>query len=160
DTLALILVAAVLVQAVVTRFAQRLSMIFGERVFAELREEFMDTVTRLPLSTVEKAGTGDLVARTTNDVNKLQHAVRFGVPRVLVCVVTIGLTLVASFLTDPVVALGILVGVPVIWVATRWYLRRATPGYLRESAAYATLNGTITEAVEGARTTDVLWLGS
>ena len=26
-------------------------------------------------------GTGDLVARTTNDVNKLQHAVRFGVPR-------------------------------------------------------------------------------
>lgn len=160
DTLALILVAAVVVQAVVTRFAQRLSMIFGERVFAELREEFMDTVTRLPLSTVEKAGTGDLVARTTNDVNKLQHAVRFGVPRVLVCVVTIGLTLVASFLTDPVVALGLLVGVPIIWAATRWYLRRATPGYLRESAAYATLNGTITEAVEGARTTDVLWLGS
>ena len=160
DTLALILVAAVVVQAVVTRFAQRLSMIFGERVFAELREEFMDTVTRLPLSTVEKAGTGDLVARTTNDVNKLQHAVRFGVPRVLVCVVTIGLTLIASFLTDPVVALGLLVGVPIIWAATRWYLRRATPGYLRESAAYATLNGTITEAVEGARTTDVLWLGS
>ncbi|MCK0118092.1 ABC transporter ATP-binding protein/permease [Isoptericola sp. S6320L] len=160
DTLALVLVAAVVVQAVVTRFAQRLSMVFGERVFAELREEFMDTVTRLPLSTVEKAGTGDLVARTTNDVNKLQHAVRFGVPRVLVCVVTIGLTLVASFLTDPLVALGLLVGVPIIWAATRWYLRRATPGYLRESAAYATLNGTITEAVEGARTTDLLWLGS
>ncbi|WP_277208710.1 ABC transporter ATP-binding protein [Isoptericola croceus] len=160
DTLALILVGAVVVQAVVTRYAQRLSMIFGERVFAELREEFMETVTRLPLSTVEKAGTGDLVARTTNDVNKLQHAVRFGVPRVLVCVVTIGLTLVASFLTDPLVALGLLVGVPIIWLATRWYLQRATPGYLRESAAYATLNGTITEAVEGARTTDVLWLGS
>ncbi len=159
DTLALVLVGAVLVQAVVTRFAQKVSMVFGEEVFAELREEFMSTVTRLPLSVVEKAGTGDLVARTTNDVNKLQHAVRFGVPRVLVCIVTIGLTVVASFLTDPLVAVGLLSGVPLIWVATRWYLRRATPGYLRESAAYATVNGTITEAVEGARTTDALHLG-
>ncbi|WP_402461677.1 ABC transporter ATP-binding protein [Isoptericola aurantiacus] len=160
NRLALLLVGAVVVQAVVTRYAQRLSMVFGEGVFAELREEFMDTATRLPLSVVEKAGTGDLVARTTNDVNKLQHAVRFGVPRVLVCVVTISLTLVASFLTDPLVALGLLVGVPIIAIATRWYLRRATPGYLRESAAYAAVNGTITEAVEGARTTDTLWLGS
>ncbi|WP_278236594.1 ABC transporter ATP-binding protein [Isoptericola sp. AK164] len=160
DQIALVLVCAVVVQAVVTRYAQRLSMVFGEQVFAELREEFMARVTRLPLSTVEKAGTGDLVARTTNDINKLQHAVRFGVPRVLVCVVTIGLTLVASFLTDPLTALGLLVGVPLIVVAVRWYLRRATPGYLRESAAYATVNGTITEAVEGARTTDALWLGS
>ncbi|WP_407318896.1 ABC transporter ATP-binding protein [Isoptericola halotolerans] len=159
NQLALVLVAAVVVQAVVTRYAQRLSMVFGEQVFAELREEFMGTATRLPLSTVEKAGTGDLVARTTNDVNKLQHAVRFGVPRVLVCVVTIGLTLVASFLADPLVAVGLLVGVPIIVVATRWYLRRATPGYLRESAAYARINGTITESVEGARTTDALWLG-
>ncbi|AEG43523.1 ABC transporter ATP-binding protein [Isoptericola variabilis] len=160
DTLALVLVGAVVAQAVVTRFAQKVSMVFGEEVFAELREEFMNTVTRLPLSVVEKAGTGDLVARTTNDVNKLQHAVRFGVPRVLVCIVTIVLTVVASFLADPLVAIGLLSGVPLIWVATRWYLKRATPGYLRESAAYATVNGTITEAVEGARTTDALFLGS
>jgi ABC-type multidrug transport system fused ATPase/permease subunit len=159
DRLAMIVLAAVVVQAVVTRYAQRLSMTFGEGVFAELREQFMNTVTRLPLSTVEKAGTGDLVARTTNDVNKLQHAVRFGIPRVLVCVVTIVLTLVAAFLTAPLVALGLLAGAPLIAVATRWYLRRATPGYLRESAAYATLNGSITEAVEGARTTDALHLG-
>ncbi|WP_418277786.1 ABC transporter ATP-binding protein [Isoptericola jiangsuensis] len=159
DTLCLVLLGAVVVQAVVRRFAQRQSMVFGERVFAELREEFMQTVTRLPLSTVEKAGTGDLVARTTNDVNKLQHAVRFGVPQLIVCFVTISLTLVASFLAGPLVALGLLVGTPLIVVATRWYLRRATPGYLRESAAYATLNGTVTEAVEGARTTEALWLG-
>ncbi|MBD5786838.1 ABC transporter ATP-binding protein [Cellulosimicrobium terreum] len=159
DRIVLLLVAAVVVQAVVTRFAQRVSMVFGEEVFADLREEFMATVTRLPLSTVESAGTGDLVARTTNDVNKLQHAIRFGVPRVLVCVVTIVLTLVAAFLAAPLVALGLLVGVPLVVVATRWYLARATPGYLRESAAYAALNGTITETVEGARTADALHLG-
>jgi ABC-type multidrug transport system fused ATPase/permease subunit len=160
DRMVAVLLGAVLLQAVVIRFAQQASMVLGDQVFAELREEFMDTVTRLPLSTVERAGTGDLVARTTNDVNRLQHAVRFGVPRIMVCVVTIVLTLAASFVIAPLVSIGLLVGVPAIVVTTRWYLARATPGYLRESAAYATVNGTITEAVEGARTTDALHLGA
>ncbi|WP_029289666.1 ABC transporter ATP-binding protein [Cellulomonas sp. HZM] len=149
---------AVLAQTVLIRFAQRSSMLFGEMVFAELREEFIETVTSLPLSTVERAGTGDLVARTTNDINKLQHAVRFGVPRVVVAVVTITLTVVASLLLSPLVAVAMFVGVPSLVLVVRWYLRRATPAYLRESAAYAELNGTITESVEGARTIDALRL--
>ncbi|GAA3231434.1 ABC transporter ATP-binding protein [Oerskovia jenensis] len=153
-------VAAVLVQAVLIRYAQKSSMIFGETVFAELREDFLETVTTLPLSTVERAGTGDLVARTTNDVNRIQHAVRFGVPRLIVAVVTIALTVVASMLTSPLVAVSLFVGVPLLVVVSRWYLRRASPGYQRESAAYAALNGTITESVEGARTVDALRLGA
>ncbi|MDM7854250.1 ABC transporter ATP-binding protein [Cellulomonas alba] len=149
----------VLAQTVLIRFAQRASMVFGERVFADLREEFIETVTSLPLSTVERAGTGDLVARTTNDVNRLQHAVRFGVPRVIVAVVQITLVVVAALLLSPLVAVAMFVGVPTMLLAVRWYLKRATPGYQRESAAYATVNGTITESVEGARTVDALRLG-
>ncbi|MDM7831947.1 ABC transporter ATP-binding protein [Cellulomonas edaphi] len=159
DALIAIGAAAVLAQTVLIRFAQRSSMVFGEMVFAQLREEFIETVTSLPLSTVERAGTGDLVARTTNDVNRLQHAVRFGVPRVIVAVVTITLTIVASLVLSPLVAVAMFVGVPSMMVVVRWYLRRATPAYQRESAAYAALNGTITESVEGARTVDALRLG-
>ena len=92
-------------------------------------------------------------------VHAVKHAVRFGVPRVIVAVVTIALTVLASVLTAPRVAVAMFVGVPVMLVVCRWYLRRATPAYQRESAAYATLNGTITESVEGARTVDALRLG-
>jgi ABC-type multidrug transport system fused ATPase/permease subunit len=151
---------AVLAQAVLIRFASRTSMVFGERVFAELREEFMATVTALPLSTVERAGTGDLVTRTTNDVNKLQHAVRFGVPRVIVAVSTITLTVTACVVLSPLVSVALVIGVPTLVAVVRWYLHRATPAYLREAAAYAALNGTITESVEGARTIDALRLGA
>ncbi len=151
---------AVLAQTGLIRYAQRASMLFGEMVFAELREEFLESVTALPLSVVERAGTGDLVTRTTNDVNKLQHAVRFGVPRVLVAVVTITLTVVACVVIHPLVSLALFVGVPSMVVVVRWYLRRATPAYVRESAAYALLNGTITETVEGARTVDALGLSA
>ena len=159
DTLIAVGAAAVLAQTVLIRFAQRSSMVFGEMVFAQLREEFIETVTSLPLSTVERAGTGDLVSRTTNDINRLQHAVRFGVPRVIVAVVTITLTVIATLIMSPLVAIAMFVGVPTMIAVVRWYLKRATPAYQRESAAYAALNGTITESVEGARTVDALRLG-
>src|SRR5690606_23543762 len=100
------------------------------------------------------------VARTTTDIDRVQYAVRFGVPRVLVTSATIVLTAAAAVLTSPLVALGLLAGVPLLLGASRWYLKRATAGYLRESAAYATIFGTITETVEGARTVDALGLGA
>ncbi len=159
DRVALGLLVAVLAQAVLVRFAQLSARVLGESVFADLREEFITTVTRLPLSTVERAGTGDLLGRTTNDIDRAQHSVRFGVPRILVASVTTLLTLVAAFLVDARVALALLVGAPLLVVTARWYLRRATPAYLRESAAYARLNGSISESVEGARTIDALSLG-
>ncbi len=149
----------VLVQTVLTRWAQVKGMVLGEKVFAQLREEFMEQVTSLPLSTVEKAGTGDLVSRTTNDVDSVSHTVRFGVPQVLVSVATIVLTAAAAVLASPLVALGLLVGVPLLVPVTRWYLKRATPGYLAERESYAVLNGAITETIEGARTVDALSLG-
>ncbi len=160
DRTILVLVVAVLAQTALIRYAQRAAMVLGEGVFADLREEFVASVTRLPLSTVERAGTGDLVARTTTDIDRVQHSVRFGVPRVLVTVATIALTVVAAVATNALVAVGLIAGVPLLLGATRWYLHRAAPGYLRESAAYATLNGTITESVEGARTVDALGLGA
>jgi len=160
DQTAAILVVAVVTQSVLLRYAQRSAMVLGETVFAELREDFLSTVTRLPLSTVERAGTGDLVARTTTDIDRVQYTVRFGVPRLLVCAATIVITAVAAVLISPVVSLGLLAGLPLLLVSSRWYLKRAAPAYLRESAAYATLNGTITESVEGARTVDALGLGA
>ncbi|MGO4384636.1 ABC transporter ATP-binding protein [Specibacter sp. RAF43] len=149
----------VLVQTMLARWARRTGMVLGEKVFAQLREEFMEQVTSLPLSTVEKAGTGDLVSRTTNDVDAVSYTVRFGVPQVLVSVATIALTLAAAVFTSPLLALALVVGVPLLVPVTRWYLKRAAAGYMRERETYAVLNGAITETIEGARTVDALSLG-
>jgi len=116
-------------------------------------------VTRLPLSTVERAGTGDLVSRTTLDIDEVSYSVRYAVPKVLVAVVTCLLTAVALALTAPLVAVAALVAAPPLWAGTRWYLKRARGAYLREIASYATLNGTVAETLEGARTVAALRLG-
>lgn len=158
DTLALWIGGAVVVQTVVTWFARRAALVMGETVFAELREQFMERVAELPLSTVERAGTGDLVSRTTNDVEALSQVVRFGVPAMFVGGVTSSITIVAAFVTDWRVALAVLAGIPLLWLSTRRYLRYAPDGYLRERATYAVMNGVATESADGARTVDALGL--
>jgi ABC-type multidrug transport system fused ATPase/permease subunit len=159
DRLAVALAAAVVVQTVLTWFARRASFRMGEDLFAELREQFMNRVVSLPLSTVERAGTGDLVSRTTNDVEALAHVARFGIPSICVAAVTVTITVVAAFLTGWMVALAVVVGFPLLWFSTRWYLRYAPDGYLRERATYAVMNGVVTESVDGSRTVDALRLG-
>src|SRR5262249_61074938 len=56
-------------------------------------------------------------------------------------------------------AVAALVGAPPLWAGTRWYLKRARGAYLREIASYATLNGTVAETLDGARTVAALRLG-
>ncbi|WP_374968365.1 ABC transporter ATP-binding protein [Terrabacter sp. BE26] len=160
DRLALWIAAAVVVQTVTTWFARRASFVLGETIFAELREQFMERVVELPLSTVERAGTGDLVSRTTNDVEALSRVIRFGVPAIFVGSVTTVITVVAAFVTGWQVALAVLVGVPILGLSTRRYLRHAPDGYLRERATYAVLNGVVTESADGGRTIDALGLRS
>jgi ABC-type multidrug transport system fused ATPase/permease subunit len=53
---------------------------------------------------------------------------------------------------------SVLVVVPLLWVSTRWYLRRAPAGYLREMAAWSRLTGGVAETAEGGRTMEALRL--
>jgi ABC-type multidrug transport system fused ATPase/permease subunit len=158
DQIALAIATFVVTQAVLTRFAAFCSARLGERVLAELREEFIDRILAIPLSTVERAGTGDLLTRTSRDVSALSHTVRFAVPETLIAIVTCGFVVGAILLTGPLLALPCLIVVPLLWAGTRWYLRRAPAGYLRENAAYSDITDGISETVEGSRTTEALRL--
>ena len=156
DRVALAIVAFVVVQALLIRFAKLASAKLGERMLAELREDFVDRTLAIPLSTVERAGTGDLLTRTSRDVDALSHSVRFAVPEIVIAIVTLVVTLGALVVVNPLLALTCLLSVPVLVLGTRWYLRRAPAGYLRESAAYSDLTDGLAESVEGARTIEAL----
>jgi ABC-type multidrug transport system fused ATPase/permease subunit len=147
-----------LLQGVLMRYAVLASAKLGEKVLAELREEFVDRVLGLPLSTVERAGSGDLITRTSRDVDSLSRTVRHAVPETLIALVTFVITIGALLLVSPLLMLPMLIAGPVIWVSTRWYLQRARDGYLRENAAYADMTEGLAETVEGARAVEALGL--
>ena len=154
-----VLASSSLAYGVLSFLARRRSYILGERVFAELRGSFLLSVLNLPLLVVENAGTGDLLSRTTSDVEAMSRTVRFALPEWLVAIIQTLLTFAAMVLVSPLASLASLVSLPILFFATRYYLRYATPGYLRERISYASLAGTVAETAEGARTIDALQLG-
>ena len=153
-----VLFAFLVAQTGLTFFARRASFVLSEKMFAELREDFMRRVLALPLSTVERAGTGDLISRTTADVDALTRTIRFAVPETTIAAITAVLTVAAAIWVSPLAALPCIAGVPALWIGTRWYLKRAPAGYLWERASYATLAGTVGETVDGGRTLEALGL--
>jgi ABC-type multidrug transport system fused ATPase/permease subunit len=158
DRLALAIVATVLAQGLLTRFAQYAGHRFGERAIARLREEFVWRTLGLPVSVVERAGTGDLATRSSVDVTNVGTAVRDVLPIMVISGVQLSLLFGAVFLLHPLLGLVALVGLPTIYTTTRWYLRRAGTAYLAEGAATAELTEALTTTAEGARTVEAFGL--
>jgi len=156
DVVAGLLALSVVAATALTWLSRRISFVLAEQVFADLREDFLEQVVALPLSTVERAGAGDLLSRTTADVDTLAKTVRSAVPEVLVAGVTTVLTVGAAFVVSWRLAGAVLVAVPVLLLSTRWYLRRAPAGYLAERSTWATMTAGMAETAAGARTVEAL----
>ncbi|MFJ6198040.1 ABC transporter ATP-binding protein [Micromonospora sp. NPDC092111] len=159
DRLALAIGGCVLAQGLLARYAQYAGHRFGERAVARLREDFVGRLLRLPVSVVERAGTGDLATRSSVDVSTVGTTLRDVVPVIVIAVTHLCLLFGAVFLLDPLLGVVALAGLPSICAVTRWYLRRAGPAYLAEGAATAELTEALTTTAEGARTVEALRLG-
>jgi ABC-type multidrug transport system fused ATPase/permease subunit len=156
----LLILGFLTIQAVLVRFARYAAAVLGEKVLATLREEFMADVLSLPPEIVEDADTGDLITRTSRDVDLMSDMVRVAIPIVLTSSAVIGFTMVALVLVSPLLVLPCLISAPVLFAAARWYAHRAHAGYLREAATYSQLTEGLAETVEGARTVEALRLTS
>ena len=158
DRVAILLAAFLVAQTVLTRFARLRSQVFGEQVIAELREDFVGNALDLPIGVVESAGSGDLLTRTSRDIEQLSWSVRWALPEWVIAVITSVVIVLGAVLVGWWVLLPCLLGVPPLAIALRWYLKRAKDGYLWEGETYSTINSSLTETVEGARTVEALGL--
>ncbi|MFF7983918.1 ABC transporter ATP-binding protein [Streptomyces sp. NPDC007901] len=158
DRLAFWILLCSLAQLLLARSARYLGHRFGERTLARVREEFVDRALALPASVVERAGTGDLTARGTSDVNAVGVTLRDIGPELLVSSVQALFVMGAVFVLDPMLGLFGVLGLTPIWFALRWYLRRARDGYLAEGAATSGVAEIVTATVAGARTVEAFRL--
>ncbi|RSS80048.1 ABC transporter ATP-binding protein [Streptomyces sp. WAC06614] len=159
DALALTFAGILVAHALLARAARTQAALLGERVLARTRENFVRRVLGLPLSEVEAVGTGDLLSRATNDADRLNESIRQAVPRIALAAVTLVFTFAAILLTSPLLALGLLAGVPFAALSTWWYRPRATRAYERLLAQEADVLAVTHESTRGAATVEALRLG-
>lgn len=158
DALALAIAGFVVAQMLLERFARYAGHRFGERALARLREQFVDRALALPLSTVERAGGGDLMTRSTGDVTKVGPVVRDAAPEIFLAVAQMVFVLGAVFALHPLLGLCALLGMPLLALVSRWYLRRARTAYLAEGAADTEVSEELAATADGARTVEAFRL--
>ncbi|WP_328989296.1 ABC transporter ATP-binding protein/permease [Kribbella sp. NBC_01245] len=158
DRLALLIVVCALLQLVLTRYARKVGARFGERTSAQVREQFLRRVLRLPAAVAERVPTGDITSRASTDVNSVASALRDAVPDLLIAAIQTLLVFVAVFVIDPLMGACAVIGLSGIWFAGRRYLARARTAYLAAGAASSTLTEVLTATVSGGRTVEAFGL--
>ncbi|MFI0902813.1 ABC transporter ATP-binding protein [Streptomyces sioyaensis] len=151
---------ALAAQTVFVRMVRLRGAMLGERMLADLREDFLVRSVALPPGVLERAGTGDLLSRITTDIDRLSSAMREAVPQLAIGVVWVALLLGGITVTAPPLALSVLVALPLLIVGCRWYFQRAPSAYRSEAAGYAAVSAVLTESVDAGRTVEAHRLGA
>ncbi len=124
----------------------------GEPMLATLREDVLDRAVAVSPDHVERAGTGDLLARVGGDVESVSELFGEALPGLVRSALMVGLTLVGLAVLDWRLALAGLAAVPVQALALRLYLRRAGPMYAAERAAEGARAQQLLGSIEGVAT--------
>lgn len=152
------MLAGVLAQSLFVLTAARAAWRLGEDVFARLRLAFLTDALAVPMGVVESAGTGELVSRTTQDINAVSETVRWVLPGVLVSALTVVLTLIAAVVASPLIAPVFLLAVPLLVLMMRWYVKRAPGVYQRMGDSYGPMFASMDETANGFRAVEALSL--
>ncbi|OQR64044.1 multidrug ABC transporter ATP-binding protein [Streptomyces maremycinicus] len=156
---ATLFVLALVVQAAFVRQVRLRGAMLGERMLADLREDFLVRSVRLPPGVLERAGTGDLLSRITTDIDRLGNAMREAVPQLTIGVMWALLLLGGLVVTAPPLAPAVLVAVPLLVAGCHWYFKRAPAGYRSEAAGYAAVAAALAETVDAGHTVEAHRLG-
>lgn len=146
------LLAVALATGVLDAVGRALLARAGEPVLADLREQVVDRALAVPPDHVERAGTGDLLARVGGDVEAVSQLFGSSLSALVRSGLTIGLTVVGLAFLDWRLALAGLLAVPLQLLAVRRYLRVAAPTYAEERKKEGARAQQLLASIEGAAT--------
>lgn len=144
----------------VTSIAAALLGLWGARrlitlvqaTLAQLRENVFADALQLPVATIDRSESADLISRVTGDVEAVAEAGSEVVPGLLSALFTITVSLASLTVIDARLALAGLVCVPCYVFGARWFLRRSRVVFREVREREAHRSQAVLEAVEGRET--------
>ncbi|MFC4068656.1 ABC transporter ATP-binding protein [Actinoplanes subglobosus] len=121
-------------------------------ILATLREELIARALTLPQHRVERAGTGDLISRSSDDVTAVADAAPAVIPVITVTAFTIIVSVGGLAALEWPYAVAFALVLPVHLLAMRWYLRTGPHVYRAERAAMSARAQQIVESQRGHAT--------
>ncbi|MFJ2741101.1 ABC transporter ATP-binding protein [Streptomyces sp. NPDC087440] len=135
--------------AALTWVQVRIAMIVAQRLAFRLRERAETKLARLPLAYFDRQPRGEVLSRTTNDIDNITQSVQQASAQMVRALLTLVGVLVMMFWISPLMALVTLATVPVSGYVAYLVGRRAQPQFVRQWAVTGKLNGHIEEMYTG-----------
>ncbi|WP_430781496.1 ABC transporter ATP-binding protein [Actinoplanes sp. G11-F43] len=152
----LIVTAVMALAAILGAVGTAVTIVLATRTYhtilATLRERLIGRAMTLPQHIVERAGTGDLISRSSDDVTAVADAAPAVIPAFTVTACTIVVSLGGLAALEWPYAAAFVVVLPVYLPAMRWYLRTGPQVYRAERAAMSARAQQILESQRGHAT--------
>jgi ABC-type multidrug transport system fused ATPase/permease subunit len=123
--------------------------VVGGQFILDLRVRLYAHLERLSLCFFERASTGELMSRVTNDVNALEQFITHGLVMIVVDVLRMGGAAAVLFTLDVRLALLVLIPVPVLAGGMRLFNARIRPIYRSVRDRLGDINAKLQDSLSG-----------
>ncbi|MET0448687.1 MAG: ABC transporter ATP-binding protein, partial [Aeromicrobium sp.] len=130
-------------------FQGRLTTIVVQHTVADLRNDVEAKINRLPLSYFDRTERGEVLSRTTNDIDNIAQSFQQTMSQLLTSLLMVIGTLVMMVVISPLLALVAVVTIPLAIVITKAVTKRSQPEFMKQWASTGRLNGYVEEVFTG-----------
>ncbi|GIL27240.1 multidrug ABC transporter ATP-binding protein [Actinocatenispora comari] len=127
----------------------RLTATVVQRLAFRLRQMTEEKLSRLPLSYFDSQPRGEVLSRTTNDIDNISQTLQQALSQLVTSLLTIVGVLIMMLYISPLLALVAVVTVPVSLVVAMVIGKKAQPQFLKQWASTGKLNAHIEEMYTG-----------
>lgn len=147
----LIAIAIVALKGVFSFWTRWILIGLSRDIEFDLRNDLLDRLLRMEPEFYVRNRTGELMSRATNDLNAVRMVLGPGIMYTSQTIVTMALAVVLMFRLSPSLSLWVLIPVPIVVVAVRYFGKTIHSLYEVIQAALATLSAKAQENLAGVR---------
>lgn len=123
----------------------------GQRVLASIRARLFDQFQHLPLRYFDRRPIGDLISRSTNDVDTINTLIGQGITQLLGSIFSLVGIIIAMLLLEPRLALACYLIIPVMFLTTSVFSGKARDAFRRAREATGGVTASLQEEIVGVR---------
>ncbi|MCW2830962.1 MAG: multidrug transporter ATP-binding protein, partial [Aeromicrobium sp.] len=130
-------------------FQGQLTTVVVQRTVADLRDDVEAKINRLPLAYFDRTDRGEVLSRTTNDIDNIAQSFQQTMSQLLTSLLMVIGTLVMMLVISPLLALVAVLTIPLAFAITKAVTKRSQPEFVKQWGATGRLNGHIEEVFTG-----------
>lgn len=145
----IILLALTLLCSLLAYWQQYVVASFGEKLTLQLRKQISEKLTKLPLRYFDSHTTGEVLSRSTNDLEKVSEVMQTGFMQFVSSVFTIVITITLMLWLDLILSVVVMISIFAAMIATSFVSRKSQIYFSKNQVVLGRLNAEIEEAYTG-----------